>query len=91
MKTIYRKKNGTISFLICHTSFASLNPGTKEPIGPKDLSAIFPMELIKQEVSQERFISIPEEVREIYKFGVLPAYRAHHLEAARLKPRQRFL
>lgn len=35
-----------------------LNPGTKEPIGPKDLSPIFPMELIKQEVSQDRFITI---------------------------------
>jgi len=33
--------------------FPPLNPGTKEPIGPKDLSPLFPMELIKQEVSQE--------------------------------------
>ena len=44
-----------------------LNPATKKPIGPADLSAIFPMELIKQEVSQERYITIPEEIREIYK------------------------
>ena len=60
-----------------------LNPGTKEPISPKDLSSIFPMELIKQEMSQERFISIPEEVREIYTlWRPSPLYRAHHLEAA---------
>jgi tryptophan synthase beta chain len=64
-----------------------LNPGTKEPIGPKDLSPIFPMELIKQEMSQERFISIPEEVREIYKlWRPSPLYRAHHLEAALKTP-----
>jgi tryptophan synthase beta chain len=64
-----------------------LNPGTKEPIGPKDLSPIFPMELIKQEMSQERFISIPQEVREIYKlWRPSPLYRAHHLEAALKTP-----
>ena len=40
-----------------------LHPVTKKPIGPEDLAAIFPMELIKQEVSQERFIEIPEDVR----------------------------
>lgn len=64
-----------------------LNPGTKEPISPKDLSSIFPMELIKQEMSQERFISIPEEVREIYTlWRPSPLYRAHHLEAALKTP-----
>src|SRR5659263_159218 len=64
-----------------------LNPGTKEPIGPKDLSPIFPMELIKQEVSQDRFISIPEEIREIYKlWRPSPLYRAHHLEAVLKTP-----
>jgi len=68
-----------------------LNPGTKEPIGPKDLSPIFPMELIKQEMSQERFISIPEEVREIYKlWRPSPLYRAHHLEAALKTPAKIF-
>jgi len=68
-----------------------LNPGTKEPISPKDLSPIFPMELIKQEVSQERFISIPEEVREIYKlWRPSPLYRAHHLEAALKTPAKIF-
>ena len=44
-----------------------LHPGTKQPIGPQDLAALFPMELIKQEVSKERYIEIPDEVRKIYK------------------------
>jgi tryptophan synthase beta chain len=58
-----------------------LHPGTKEPIGPKDLAPLFPMELIKQEVSQERFISIPDEIRDIYAmWRPSPVYRAHHLE-----------
>lgn len=58
-----------------------LHPATKEPIGPKDLSAIFPMELIKQEVSQERWIEIPDEVRDIYKmYRPTPLYRATELE-----------
>ena len=35
-----------------------LHPGTKQPVGPQDLSPIFPMELIKQEVSLERWIEI---------------------------------
>ena len=58
-----------------------LNPKTKKPIGPADLSAIFPMELIKQEVSQERYITIPEEIREIYRiWRPSPLYRAGRLE-----------
>ena len=44
-----------------------LHPATGQPIGPDDLKALFPMELIKQEVSQERWIPIPEEVRDIYR------------------------
>jgi tryptophan synthase beta chain len=68
-----------------------LNPGTKEPISPKDLSHIFPVELIKQEMSPERFITIPEEVREIYKlWRPSPLYRAHHLEAALKTPAKIF-
>ncbi|SNQ59722.1 TrpB-like pyridoxal phosphate-dependent enzyme [Candidatus Methanoperedens nitratireducens] len=64
-----------------------LNPATKEPIGPKDLSPLFPMELIKQEVSQERFIAIPDEVRDIYSlWRPSPLYRAHRLEAALKTP-----
>lgn len=61
-----------------------INPGTKEPIGPGDLAPLFPMELIKQEVSQERYIDIPEEVREAYyQIGrPSPLYRARRLERA---------
>lgn len=58
-----------------------LHPGTKKPISPEDLSAIFPMELIKQEVSQERFIKIPEEVRKAYMlYRPSPLIRALALE-----------
>lgn len=60
-----------------------LHPKTKQPIGPQDLSPLFPMELIKQEVSQERWIEIPEEVRDIYKLiRPTPLFRAHRLEKA---------
>ncbi|MCB1159660.1 MAG: TrpB-like pyridoxal phosphate-dependent enzyme, partial [Leptospiraceae bacterium] len=60
-----------------------LHPGTKQPIGPEDLAPIFPMELIKQEVSQERWIAIPEEVRDYYKiWRPTPLYRARKLEKA---------
>src|SRR5262249_57842269 len=44
-----------------------LHPGTGKPIGPQDLAPLFPMELIKQEVSQERWIEIPDEVRDVLK------------------------
>jgi len=58
-----------------------LHPGTKQPVGPEDLAPLFPMELIKQEVSKERFIEIPEEVREIYKiWRPTPLFRAKRLE-----------
>lgn len=58
-----------------------LHPGTKKPIGPEDLAAIFPMELIKQEVSQERYIEIPEEVRKAYMlYRPSPLIRAKALE-----------
>jgi tryptophan synthase beta chain len=58
-----------------------LNPMTKEPITPDFLSVLFPMEIIKQEVSTERYIEIPEEVREIYKlYRPTPLVRAHRLE-----------
>ena len=60
-----------------------LNPQTKEPIGPADLAPIFPMELIKQEVSGERYIPIPEEVLEAYKiYRPSPLVRANGLEKA---------
>ncbi len=58
-----------------------LNPVTKQPVGPADLSAIFPMELIKQEVSLEEKIRIPDEVRELYKlYRPTPLIRAYRLE-----------
>ena len=60
-----------------------LHPGTKQPIGPDDLVPLFPMELIKQEVSQERYIEIPDEVRKVYNlYRPTPLYRAFNLEKA---------
>jgi tryptophan synthase beta chain len=60
-----------------------LHPGTREPIGPADLAPLFPMELIKQEVSTERFIEIPEPVREAYRiYRPSPLIRALGLERA---------
>ena len=60
-----------------------LHPGTGEPIGPGDLAPLFPMELIKQVVSQERYIEIPDEVREVYAlYRPSPLFRAHRLEKA---------
>src|SRR4030081_2456772 len=58
-----------------------LHPGTKEPAGPDDLTPIFPMGLILQEVSAASQIEIPEPVRDVY--GVwrpTPLYRARRLE-----------
>ena len=58
-----------------------LHPMTKQPIGPQDLAPLFPMAIIKQEVSTEPYIDIPDEVREIYKlWRPTPLYRAHRLE-----------
>ena len=58
-----------------------IHPGTKQPIGPQDLAPLFAMELIRQEVSRERWIEIPEEVREVYKlWRPSPLYRAVRLE-----------
>ena len=60
-----------------------LHPATKEPITPDFLSVLFPMELIMQEISTDRFIDIPEEVREIYKlYRPTPLVRALRLEKA---------
>jgi tryptophan synthase beta chain len=59
------------------------HPATQEPIGPDALAPLFPMALIEQEVSEERFISIPDEVIEVYKlWRPTPLYRAHRLEKA---------
>ncbi|PWH16075.1 MAG: TrpB-like pyridoxal phosphate-dependent enzyme [Anaerolineae bacterium] len=58
-----------------------LHPQTLEPVTPDFLSVLFPMELILQEVSTERYIEIPEEVREIYKlYRPTPLIRARRLE-----------
>ncbi|MBI2461458.1 MAG: TrpB-like pyridoxal phosphate-dependent enzyme [Candidatus Rokubacteria bacterium] len=60
-----------------------LHPGTGQPIGPQDLAPLFPVELIKQEVSRERWIEIPEPVREIYRlWRPTPLHRALRLEQA---------
>jgi tryptophan synthase beta chain len=58
-----------------------LHPGTKQPAGPDDLTPIFPLGLIQQEVSSEPEIEIPEQVREVYKlWRPTPLYRARRLE-----------
>jgi tryptophan synthase beta chain len=58
-----------------------LHPATKQPLGPDDLAPLFPMELIKQEVSKERYIDIPEEVQDIYKiWRPSPLVRAYNFE-----------
>jgi tryptophan synthase beta chain len=60
-----------------------LHPGTKQPLNPSDLEAIFPTEIIKQELSVERWIEIPDEVRELYKiWRPTPLVRATNLERA---------
>ncbi len=60
-----------------------LNPQTLEPVTPDFLSVLFPMELIMQEISTDRYIDIPEEVREIYKlWRPTPLIRARRLEKA---------
>ncbi len=60
-----------------------LHPGTLKPITPQDLSPLFPMALVEQEVSAERWIPIPEPVRDIYRlWRPTPLYRARRLEQA---------
>ena len=60
-----------------------LHPGSHRPVGPDDLAPLFPMQLIMQEVSQDRWIEIPDEVREIYKlWRPTPLLRARRLERA---------
>jgi tryptophan synthase beta chain len=60
-----------------------IHPGTREPIGPQDLAPLFPMALIGQEVSQERYIEIPDEVQDIYRlWRPSPLVRARRWEKA---------
>ena len=62
---------------------APLHPGTLQPLGPADLAPLFPMELIKQVVSPDREIEIPDPVRQAYAlYRPSPLFRAHRLEAA---------
>jgi tryptophan synthase beta chain len=58
-----------------------LHPGTRQPIGPEALAPLFPMALILQEVSADRYIDIPEAVQEVYRlWRPSPLYRARRLE-----------
>ena len=60
-----------------------LHPGTRQPVGPDDLAPVFPMNLIEQEVSQERWIDIPDGVMEkLLLWRPTPLYRAKQLEKA---------
>jgi tryptophan synthase beta chain len=60
-----------------------LHPGTHQPLGPDDLAPLFPMALIMQEVSQERFIDVPGAVLDVYRmWRPTPLYRARRLEKA---------
>ncbi|MCS7119815.1 MAG: TrpB-like pyridoxal phosphate-dependent enzyme [Nitrososphaerota archaeon] len=60
-----------------------IDPMTREPVKPEKLMRLFPKECVMQEVSQERWISIPEEVREVYRaWRPTPLYRAEKLEKA---------
>jgi len=60
-----------------------LHPATFKPLGPQDLAPLFPMALIEQEVSSQRWIDIPEEVLKIYRlWRPTPLYRAFALEKA---------
>src|ERR1700674_432134 len=58
-----------------------LHPATKQPVGPQDLAPLFPMELIKQEVSQERYIDIPQPIQDVLRlWRPTPLMRASRLE-----------
>lgn len=60
-----------------------LHPATGQPVGPDALAPLFPMELIGQEVAQERWVEIPDEVREMYRmWRPAPLFRATRLERA---------
>ncbi len=61
----------------------ALHPGTLQPAGPEDFAPLFPMDLILQEVSQDRFIDIPGPVLDVYRqWRPSPLFRAHRLEEA---------
>jgi tryptophan synthase beta chain len=61
----------------------ALHPGTLQPAGPDDFAPLFPMDLILQEVSQDRFIDVPGAVLDVYRqWRPSPLFRAHRLERA---------
>jgi tryptophan synthase beta chain len=58
-----------------------LHPGTGQPVGPEDLTPLFPMDLIMQEVSTDQYVDIPDEVLDVYRlWRPSPLFRAHRLE-----------
>jgi tryptophan synthase beta chain len=60
-----------------------LHPGTKQPLGPEALAPLFPMSIIEQEVTTERYVPIPDPVREVYRlWRPTPLHRAYRLERA---------
>src|SRR5438309_11077506 len=60
-----------------------LHPGTLQPVGPQDLEPLFPMALIAQEVTSERWVEIPEPIRQVYRqWRPSPLFRARRLEQA---------
>jgi tryptophan synthase beta chain len=60
-----------------------LHPGTLQPVGPDDLAPLFPMDLIAQEVTTDRYVDIPGAVLDVYRlWRPSPMYRAHRLEKA---------
>ncbi|MCX6344428.1 MAG: TrpB-like pyridoxal phosphate-dependent enzyme [Armatimonadetes bacterium] len=64
-----------------------LHPGTQQPCGPEDLAPIFPMAIIEQEVSTDRWIKIPQEVQDkLALYRPTPLYRATELEKALKTP-----
>ena len=61
----------------------ALHPGTLEPAGPDDFAPLFPMDLIMQEVTQDRYVEIPGGVLDVYRqWRPSPLFRAHRLEEA---------
>jgi tryptophan synthase beta chain len=68
---------------LTHPPAPVLHPGTGQPVGPADLAPLFPMALIGQEVSQDKTVEIPDEVRDVYRlWRPTPLFRAHRLERA---------
>src|SRR5690348_5185942 len=64
-----------------------LHPGTLAPVGPDDLAPLFPLALILQEVTGDRYVDIPEEVLDVYRlWRPSPLYGAHRLERALSTP-----